>query len=145
MKCVIQRVKEASVSISGAVKGKIGNGLLLFIGFTHSDTKEMVPKLIQKCLKLRLFNDSAGKMNLSVQDIVGEVLVISQFTLYADCKKGRRPSFVDAMSPDKARELYTHFLDILKESYPTVESGEFGADMKVSLINDGPVTIVLEE
>ena len=145
MKCVVQRVKEASVSITGTVKGKIGNGLLLFIGFTHSDTKEMVPKLVKKCLELRLFNDSSGKMNLSLQDIAGGVLVISQFTLYADCKKGRRPSFVDAMSPDKALELYDYFLDVFKESHPIVESGEFGADMQISLVNDGPVTIVLEE
>ena len=145
MKCIIQRVKEASVSIAGDIKGQISNGLLLFIGFTHSDTKEMVPKLIKKCLNLRLFNDDSGKMNLSVKDIAGGILVISQFTLYADCKRGAAQALLMLCPLIRPKELYDYFIDVFKESHPIVESGEFGADMQVSLLNDGPVTIILED
>ena len=145
MKIIVQRVTKASVKIEGRVIGKIDRGLLLLVGFTHKDTKEIVDKMIQKCLQLRIFNDDMDKMNLSVQDTAGGVLVVSQFTLYGDCKKGRRPSFVEAMPPQEAKVLYNYFLETFKNNYSNVESGEFGADMQVSLVNDGPVTLVLTD
>ena len=142
MKLVIQRVKNASVKVDGDVKGQIDKGLLVFLGVGNGDTKEMVDKYVQKLIKLRIFEDADGKTNLSVGDVDGKILVVSQFTLYADCKKGNRPSFTEAGSPDLAEELYEYFKSKVKELYGSVEAGEFGADMKVELINDGPFTIL---
>ncbi len=142
MRLVIQRVKEARVVIDERISGEIKQGLLVFLGVGEGDTKEMVDKYVDKLLKLRIFADEAGKTNLSVQDIEGQILVVSQFTLYADCKKGNRPSFVKAASPDLAEELYEYFKKRVIECYGIVESGEFGADMKVELVNDGPFTIL---
>lgn len=144
MKIVIQRVLEASVSIDGNIRGAIGKGYLLLIGISNEDTREIADKLLTKIAKLRIFEDENGKTNLSISDVGGEVLAVSQFTLYADCKKGNRPSFIGAGAPDMAKELYHYMLDKCKELFGQVECGEFGADMKVSLINDGPFTIVLD-
>lgn len=142
MKIVIQRVKEASVVVDDNTTGSINQGLLVLLGVGNEDTKEMVDKYVDKLVKLRIFADSLGKTNLSVQDVNGEILVVSQFTLYADCKKGNRPSFVNAGSPELGNELYEYFCEKVKEKMGSVQVGEFGADMKVSLINDGPFTIV---
>lgn len=144
MKIVIQRVLEASVTIEGALKGKIGKGYLLLIGISNEDTKEIADKMLEKTAKLRIFEDENGKTNLSIHDVSGEVLAVSQFTLYADCKKGNRPSFINAGKPDMAEELYQYMLEKCKELFGKVECGQFGADMKVSLVNDGPFTIVLD-
>ncbi|MSS63217.1 D-aminoacyl-tRNA deacylase [Velocimicrobium porci] len=145
MKIVIQRVTEASVSIEGKVKGRIGKGLLLLVGVGENDTKEIAEKFIDKITKMRIFEDENGKTNLSLQDVSGELLVISQFTLYADCKKGNRPSFINAAPPAMAEELYEYVLALCRQKMGAVEHGEFGADMKVSLVNDGPFTIVLDD
>ncbi|MFV0343980.1 MAG: D-aminoacyl-tRNA deacylase [Anaerocolumna sp.] len=145
MKIVIQRVKNSSVVIDGEVKGKIDGGLLLLIGIGKGDTKEKVDTLAQKIMKLRIFADEQGKTNLSVTDIGGQILAVSQFTLYADCKKGNRPNFLQAALPGEANDLYDYFIEVLKGYEIVVESGEFGADMEVSLVNDGPFTIILEE
>ncbi len=142
MKLVIQRVKEANVVVEGRTTGSINHGLLVLLGVGNEDTREMVDKYVEKLVKLRIFADSEGKTNLSVQDVKGEILVVSQFTLYADCKKGNRPSFVGAGSPELGNELYEYFCQKVKEKMGFVQAGEFGADMKVSLINDGPFTIV---
>lgn len=142
MRLVIQRVKEARVVIDERISGEIKQGLLVFLGVGEGDAKEMVDKYVDKLLKLRIFADEAGKTNLSVQDVEGQILVVSQFTLYADCKKGNRPSFVKAASPDLAEKLYEYFKKRVIECYGVVESGEFGADMKVELVNDGPFTIL---
>ncbi len=144
MKVVIQRVKESSVEIDGKINGKINKGLMVLVGFCATDTIEIVDKMIDKMIHLRIFEDDNGKMNLSLQDVQGDILSISQFTLYADCKKGRRPSFISAAKPDIAIPLYDYFNDQIKERGIHVETGIFGADMKVSLINDGPVTILLD-
>lgn len=144
MKIVIQRVLEASVTIDGNIKGKIGKGYLLLIGISNEDTKEIADKMLEKTARLRIFEDENGKTNLSIADVSGEVLAVSQFTLYADCKKGNRPSFIGAGKPDMANELYLYMLDKCRELFGKAECGEFGADMKVSLINDGPFTIVLD-
>ena len=145
MKVVIQRVKKASVTVEGNMIGKINEGLLVFLGVTHGDTKEKADFLVKKLLNLRIFNDDNHKMNLSVKDINGEVLVVSQFTLYADTTSGNRPSFTEAAKPDSANELYEYFIQKSKEHGIEVKSGEFGADMKVELLNDGPVTIIIEK
>ncbi len=142
MKLVIQRVKNAKVTVEGRVTGEIEQGLLVFLGVGSDDTKEMVDKYVDKLIKLRIFADEEGKTNLSIQDIKGEVLVVSQFTLYADCKKGNRPSFVNAGSPALAEELYECFAGKIREKLGKVSVGEFGADMKVELTNDGPFTIL---
>ena len=142
MKLVIQRVKSANVRVEDSVIGEIGCGLLVLLGVGEGDTREMVDKYVDKLIKLRIFSDADGKTNLSVADVGGEILVVSQFTLYADCKKGNRPSFVNAASPELAKELYEYFKQQVMVKYGSVECGEFGADMKVELINDGPFTIV---
>lgn len=145
MKIVIQRVREASVTIDKVEKGKIKKGLLLLVGIGAEDTKEIADKFIDKLIKLRIFEDEDGKTNLSLTDVKGELLVISQFTLYADCRKGNRPSFINAGSPHMAEELYHYIVEQCKQRVDVVEQGEFGADMKVSLVNDGPFTIVLDD
>lgn len=145
MKLVIQRVNHASVKIDGKIAGKIGRGLLVFLGVGADDSKEIADKYFNKLCKLRIFDDENGKTNLSVDDVNGELLIVSQFTLYADCKKGNRPSFTNAAPPEMANELYEYFLALCKEKYGKVESGRFGADMKVELENDGPFTVLLDE
>lgn len=145
MKALIQRVKKASVTIDGELYSEINAGLLVFLGVTKEDGKENSAKLAEKILKLRIFEDDNDKMNLSVEDIKGEILVVSQFTLCADCKKGTRPSFDSAAAPEKAVELYEDFVSQLKSSGARVKTGKFRAMMEVSLINDGPVTIFAEK
>ncbi len=144
VKIVLQRVFEASVKIEEKIVGKIGKGYLLLIGVSNEDTKEIADKMIEKISKLRIFEDEDGKTNLSIDKVGGEVLAVSQFTLYADCKKGNRPSFINAGKPDMAEELYEYILKRCEELFGKVEKGVFGADMKVSLINDGPFTLVLD-
>ena len=145
MRIVLQRVKEASVTIEGEVKSAIGHGLLLLLGVEHEDGQEDLDWLCKKVLDLRIFGDEGGKMNLSVKDVVGEILVISQFTLHANVKKGTRPSFIRAARPDVAIPLYEQFVTALEVGLgKPVGTGEFGADMKVALLNDGPVTIILD-
>lgn len=145
MKFVVQRVKEAQVDVEGKTVGKIDNGFLVLIGVTHTDTKEIADYLIKKLVNLRVFEDDNGKMNLSLNDIKGELLLVSQFTLYADCSGGNRPSFTEAAKPDFANELYEYIIDECRKKISKVDTGIFGAEMKVSLINDGPVTIILEK
>ncbi|ROI03490.1 D-tyrosyl-tRNA(Tyr) deacylase [Chryseobacterium sp. G0240] len=144
MKIVIQRVSEASVKVDGKTVGKIGKGLMLLTGIDENDEKADADWLIQKVLNLRIFSDEDDKLNLSVKDISGEILCISQFTLIADYRKGNRPSFIKAAKPDKAIPLFAYFKEEIAKSGLKTESGIFGADMKVSLINDGPVTIVMD-
>lgn len=144
MKAVIQRVKRASVTIDGVVTASIGKGLLVLLGITHSDSVSLAEWMSEKVLALRVFPDGDGRMNESVTDINGELLVVSQFTLYADVNRGTRPSFVKAATTDVAEPLYIHFIELLKKKTPNVATGTFGAMMDVALINDGPVTIVLE-
>lgn len=145
MKLLIQRVNHAEVAVDGKICGKIGKGLLVFIGVGHNDTREIADKYLKKLLGLRIFEDSEGKTNLSLADINGELLMVSQFTLYADCKRGNRPGFSNAGAPDMANELYEYMLSEARKKVPTVQHGIFGADMKVSLENDGPFTIILDE
>ena len=146
MKLLVQRVKYASVKVNNEIIGKIDNGFLVFLGVTHTDTEENADYLVQKLINLRVFEDENEKMNLSIKDIAGELLIISQFTLYADTKKsGNRPSFIDAAKPEHANRLYEYFIKKCKEKGIYTENGEFGADMKVELLNDGPVTIMLEK
>src|SRR4051794_16308563 len=144
MRIVLQRVSRASVSIGGRVTGAIGIGYCILVGFTHGDTVAQVDWMAEKVAGLRLFSDPAGKMNLSLKDVGGAVLVVSQFTLYGDAAKGRRPSFIDAARPDVAIPLYERFVALLRGQSLRVETGEFGADMQVELVNDGPVTLWLE-
>ncbi|MBP1165908.1 MULTISPECIES: D-aminoacyl-tRNA deacylase [unclassified Chryseobacterium] len=144
MKIVIQRVSEASVKVDGKIVGEIGKGLMLLVGVDENDEKTDADWLVQKVLNLRIFGDEDDKLNLSVKDISGEILCISQFTLIADYKKGNRPSFIKAAKPDKAIPLFDYFKEAVAQSGLKTESGIFGADMKVSLINDGPVTIVMD-
>ncbi|MBR5509448.1 MAG: D-tyrosyl-tRNA(Tyr) deacylase [Lachnospiraceae bacterium] len=144
MKFVIQRVSHASVTVEGNALGKIGKGFLVLIGVSDEDTKEVADKMVKKMLGLRIFEDENGKTNLDLHTVGGELLLISQFTLYADCKKGNRPSFIRAGKPDMASEMYEYIIAKCKEQMPVVERGEFGADMKVELLNDGPFTIVLD-
>ena len=145
MKLVIQRVKHAKVEVENEIVGKIGQGFLVLLGVGAEDTKETANYLVQKLIKLRVFEDENGKMNLALKDINGELLIVSQFTLYADCTSGNRPSFTNAAKPDKANELYEYFIEQCKKENVKVEHGIFGADMKVELLNDGPVTIILEK
>ena len=144
MKFVIQRVKEASVAVDNNVVGQIDKGFLVLIGINITDTKEIADKMVKKLVNMRIFEDENGKTNLALSDVGGSLLLISQFTLYADCKKGNRPSFVNAGAPDMANELYEYIIVSCKQMVPNVQKGIFGADMKVSLINDGPFTIVLD-
>ena len=145
MKLVIQRVTEASVKVEGDVVGKIGRGFMVLVGIGADDTKQIAERYIEKMVKMRIFEDENGKTNLSLADVDGQILMISQFTLYANCRKGNRPSFIDAGGPDMAEELYEYMLEKTKQYVPVVEKGIFGAEMEVSLINDGPFTIVLDE
>ena len=145
MKLVIQRVKNASVAVEGKNVGNIKQGFLVLLGVGPNDTINEADFLVQKLIKLRVFEDENGKMNLALKDINGELLIVSQFTLYADCSGGNRPSFTNAAKPDKANELYEYFISKCKEYDVKVEHGIFGADMKVELLNDGPVTIILEK
>ena len=144
MKFLIQRVNHAEVNVDGHCVGAIGKGLLVLIGVSDSDTKEIADKYIKKLIGLRIFEDVNGKTNLSLRDVDGELLLVSQFTLYANCKKGNRPSFIEAGGPAMAEELYEYIISECKKRVPVVEKGIFGADMKVSLENDGPFTIILE-
>ena len=144
MKMVLQRVKEASVTIDGNKVGGIGKGYLLLLGVSNDDTREIADKMIEKISRLRIFEDSEGKTNLSIDAVSGEVMVVSQFTLYADCRKGNRPSFINAGSLKLAEELYEYIKEKCKTIFGKVECGQFGADMKVSLVNDGPFTLVLD-
>ena len=144
MKIVLQRVLEASVEVEGKTVGKIGKGYLLLVGVSDTDTTNIADRMIEKISRLRIFEDSEGKTNLSIDDVGGEVLVVSQFTLYANCKKGNRPSFVNAGAPDLAESIYEYILKRCKELFKNTECGVFGADMKVSLVNDGPFTLVLD-
>lgn len=144
MRIVIQRVKRASVSVEEKVVGSIQKGFLVLIGVGQGDDEATADKYMKKLLGLRIFEDENGKTNLSLADVGGELLVISQFTLYADCKKGNRPSFVKAGAPDMAEHLYEHFMERCRNYVDVVEKGQFGADMKVELLNDGPFTLMLE-
>ena len=144
MRFVIQRVLESEVKVNEKTLGKIQKGFMVLIGISNSDTKEIADKMIKKLIGLRIFEDEQGRTNLSLDSVIGSLLLISQFTLYADCKKGNRPSFLKAGSPDSAEMLYEYIIEKCKEHVDIVEHGEFGADMKVSLINDGPFTIILD-
>ena len=144
MKFVIQRVMESEVKVEGETLGKIGKGFMVLIGVSNSDTKEIADRMVKKMLGLRIFEDEQRKTNLSLDAVGGSLLLISQFTLYANCKKGNRPSFIEAGAPDMAEEMYEYIISKCKEQVEVVERGRFGADMKVSLVNDGPFTIVLD-
>ena len=145
MKLVIQRVKNAAVSVEGKTVGSIGKGLMVLVGVGRGDTKEIADKYIKKLIGMRIFDDENGKTNLSLADVGGGLLLISQFTLYADCRKGNRPGFTDAGDPAEAEDMYDYFVSECRKSVAVVETGIFGADMDVSLINDGPFTIILDE
>ncbi len=144
MRFVIQRVTHVSVTVDGNVLGRIGKGFLVLIGVSDEDTRETADKMIKKMLGLRIFEDENGKTNLDLRTVNGELLLISQFTLYADCRRGNRPGFTRAGRPDMANEMYEYIIQKCKEQFPVVERGEFGADMKVELLNDGPFTILLD-
>lgn len=144
MKFVIQRVTEANVKVDGEIIGEIGKGFMVLIGVGEDDTREIADKMVKKMTGLRIFEDENGKTNLSLADVGGQMLLISQFTLYANCRKGNRPSFIEAGAPDKANEMYEYIIEECKKIVPVVERGQFGADMKVSLVNDGPFTIILD-
>lgn len=144
MRAVVQRVLRASVVIEGATVGEIGRGLLVLLGIHRTDTLDQVRWLAEKVIGLRIFEDAEGKMNVSVDDIRGGVLVVSQFTLYGDCRKGRRPSFIEAATPDQAEPLYEAFANHVRSVGIPTATGKFGADMKVELVNDGPVTLVVD-
>ena len=144
MKFVIQRVQHASVTVDNEVIGKIGKGFLVLIGVSEEDNTEIADKMIRKMIGLRIFEDEQGKTNLSLADVDGGLLLVSQFTLYANCKRGNRPSFIEAGKPDMANEMYEYIIEKCRESVDEVQTGEFGADMKVQLLNDGPFTILLD-
>lgn len=144
MRAVVQRVKNAAIDVGGERISEIGMGYLVLLGVGEQDTELECEKLVQKLVSLRIFSDENDKINLSLKDIGGELLVVSQFTLYADCRKGNRPSFTTAKPPAEAERLYNLFCEICKKEIPSVKKGIFGADMKVSLLNDGPFTVVLE-
>ncbi len=144
MRVLLQRVSSAHVRVAERTLGSIGRGYLLLVGFSHEDSEEKLVWMADKVIGLRLFPDEGGKMNLSLEEIGGEMLVVSQFTLYGDAQKGRRPSFIDAARPEQAIPLYERFVALLRERQVRVSTGEFGADMAVELVNDGPVTLMLE-
>ena len=144
MKFVIQRVTEASCTVDNQIAGEIKNGFCVLIGVAETDTRDIADKMIKKMLQMRIFADDQGKTNLSLKDVDGNLLLISQFTLYANCKKGNRPSFIEAGNPELANSLYEYIIEECKKEIPMVQTGIFGADMKISLINDGPFTIVLD-
>lgn len=144
MRFVIQRVKYAKVEVKGEITGQIEDGFLVLIGINNEDNREIADKMIKKLVNMRIFQDENGKTNLALNDVNGSLLLVSQFTLYADCKKGNRPSFVHAGAPDMANDLYEYIIDRCREKVPIVEKGIFGADMKVSLLNDGPFTVILD-
>ncbi len=144
MRFVIQRVSQSEVRAGDETLGKIGRGFMVLIGVSDTDTKEIADRMVKKMLGLRIFEDEQGKTNLSLDSVGGELLLISQFTLYANCKKGNRPSFIEAGAPDMASEMYEYIIGKCREEVPVVERGRFGADMKVSLVNDGPFTILLD-
>lgn len=144
MRFVLQRVTEAKVEVDSKICGQIGRGYLLLVGVANEDTKEIADKMIEKVSRLRIFEDENDKINLSIQDVEGEILVVSQFTLYADCRKGNRPSFTDAGSPAFAEEMYEYILERCRQLFKNTQCGIFGAEMKVSLVNDGPFTVVLD-
>ena len=145
MRLLIQRVNHASVKVDGEVIGNIGKGFLVLVGIGQNDTREVADKYMKKMLGLRIFEDENGKTNLSLADVNGELLMVSQFTLYANCKKGNRPSFTEAGEPHRAEELYEYMVAKAREQVPVVETGVFGAEMEVSLVNDGPFTVILED
>ena len=145
MRAVLTRVKNASVTVDGKVIGKIGPGFLILLGITHEDTEAQAVKLADKLMGLRIFEDENGKTNKSLADVDGQLLMVSQFTLYANCKKGNRPSFTEAGEPHRAEELYEYMVAKAREQVPVVETGVFGAEMEVSLVNDGPFTVILED
>jgi D-tyrosyl-tRNA(Tyr) deacylase len=144
MRAVVQRVRRASVTVGSEVTGRIEQGLLVLLGIHQNDTRERIPWLAEKLTGLRIFEDSDGKMNLSLQEVKGAMLVVSQFTLYGDCSKGRRPSFIEAARPEIAEPMYEEFVQALRALGVPVQTGRFGADMQVELINDGPVTLMVE-
>ena len=144
MKALIQRVTSAKVTVDNDIIGEIGRGWLVLLGVGKTDSGGEIPKLVEKLMDLRLFSDEDGKFNLSVKDVQGEILVVSQFTLYADCRRGRRPGFTDAADSQTARDLYERFVAELRSQMVKVATGSFGADMKISLVNDGPVTVMLD-
>ncbi len=144
MKFVIQRVSSASVTVRGKVIGRIGQGYLVLVGVGQGDTKEDADRLMRKMIGLRIFSDENGKINKSLKDVGGELLLVSQFTLYADCRHGNRPGFTEAGDPQSAKELYEYVIESCRKDVPVVEQGEFGAEMQVELINDGPFTIILD-
>lgn len=144
MRFVIQRVAHASVTIDGVIRGKIDKGFLVLIGVGQGDDEKIADKMVQKLIGMRIFEDENGKTNLALKDVGGQLLLVSQFTLYADCKKGNRPSFIAAGSPQRADELYQYIITKCKEEIAVVEQGEFGADMKVELLNDGPFTVIMD-
>lgn len=145
MKLIVQRVTNSKVTVDGKITGKIGEGFLVLLGVTHTDTKEIADFLVKKLCNLRVFTDENDKMNLSIKDIDGELLIVSQFTLYADCQKGNRPSFINSAKPEIAEELYEYFVEQCRKEVKNVETGIFGAHMEVELLNNGPVTIILEK
>ena|SRR5579862_6585867 len=144
MRIVIQRVKEARVEVDGQVTGAIGPGMLIFLGIARTDSEKVVSYLVQKVLGIRIFPDEAGKMNRNIQQVEGGLLIVSQFTLYGDCRKGRRPSFDLAANPEEAARLYEYFVALVRQSGITVQTGRFQAHMQVHLVNDGPVTLICE-
>jgi len=144
MRFVIQRVQHASVTVDDEIIGKIDRGFLVLIGVAQTDTRAIADKMTKKLLGMRIFEDENGKTNLDLKSVDGQLLLVSQFTLYADCRKGNRPSFINAGAPDLANELYEYIIDACKKEIPVVQTGSFGADMKVELLNDGPFTIVLD-
>lgn len=145
MKLVIQRVTNAKVTIEGKVSGEIGQGFMVLLGACEADDKQIADRMIKKMMGLRIFADENGKTNLALADVGGELLIVSQFTLYADCRKGNRPSFIKAGNPAHANEIYEYVIETIRNEYGVkVETGEFGADMKVELLNDGPFTIILD-
>lgn len=144
MRFLVQRVSEAKVAVDGRIIGSIGEGFLVFLGISGTDTAEIADKMVKKLIGLRIFKDENGKINLDLKTVGGELLLISQFTLYADCRKGNRPSFVNAGSPEMANSLYQYIIEKCRSEIAVVEEGSFGADMKVSLTNDGPFTVLLD-